>query len=148
MKSLVRILLLVLPMLVLAVNTQAQQCSTRTVRGTYAVTCDGFLAPAPGQLVPSKLLGIGEGDGAGNFTANSTMSIGGQIVSHYMTTTTPVQFGANCTGTATFYQEITGFPPLPPLTFTLIAAQNGKAADVLQTVQGSVFSCKLTRMPE
>lgn len=148
MKALVRVMFLMLPVLVLAVCTQAQQCSNHTVRGTYIVTCDGFLPPAADQpLVPSKLLGLGEGPGDGNFSATSTMSIGGEILPHYMWTADPVQFGSNCVGTVTFHQMLNG-NQLDDLTFTLIAAHNGKEADVLQTVHGAVFACKLTRVSE
>lgn len=142
------VLFLLLPAVVLTIDAQAQQCSGQSVRGTYVVACDGFLRLGLDQpLLPSKLLGIGEGKGDGNFTATSTMSIGGMIASHSMETTAPVQFGANCVGTVTFKQKLDG-QVLPDLTFVLIAEHNGKEVDVLQTVDGSVFSCKLTRASE
>ncbi len=142
------ILLILLPVMMLAVGAQAQQCSARALAGKYMATCDGFLTMGANQpLLPAKLLGTGSGDGQGNFSLTSTMSVGGVILAHYMWTSEPAKINPDCTGSATFNELING-QPWPPLTYALVVAHNGKQLEVLQTTPGSIFSCKLTKIAE
>jgi hypothetical protein len=124
-------------------HASAQQCSTRTTAGKYAVTCDGFLTPAPGApLVPAKILSVATADRKGNFTASGTISIGGTILQQEVTGTE--QLNPDCTGTITYEQTIGGQPG-PPLDITFFVSQDGNIIDGLVVDPGTALACKLTR---
>ena len=124
-------------------HASAQQCSTRTTTGKYAVVCDGFLTPAPGApLVPARGLAVATADRKGNFTGSGTISIGGTILQQAVTGTE--QLNPDCTGTITYEQTIDGQPG-PPLDITFFVSQDGNIIDGLTVDPGTVFACKLTR---
>lgn len=136
-------LALVALILGLAAQAFAQQCSTRTTAGKYAVVCDGFLSPAPGApLLPAKQLTTATADRYGNFTGTGTISIGGTILQQ--TAAGTEQLNPDCTGTITFQTTINGHPG-PPLDITFFVSQNGDTIDGLIVDPGTVFACKLTR---
>lgn len=47
-------------------------CTTQTTRGTYGLTCSGFLSPAAGApQVPFSAIGTVKSDWGGNFTGTA-----------------------------------------------------------------------------
>ena len=148
MKTLVRIMLLLLPIIVLVVGTQAQQCSSQQTAGKYVVTCDGYL-PKPGYdaAVPSKLLGTFTLDRSGNGSGAMTLNVLGDTLPATYNTykNVPMQINPDCTGTAILEQKINGAKYFD-LNLNMVVSQHGDVIDMLETDPGAIFSCKATRM--
>lgn len=148
MKTLVRILLLVLPILVVAVGAQAQQCSAQRLVGKYVLICDGYLSnPAYPDVVPSKLLGIATIDQSGKISATSVINLKGTSAPAIYNTYkhAPMRVYPNCTASATLQQVIDGTPYFD-VNLTMVISHDGDTLDMLETDQGTVFSCKATRI--
>ena len=141
------IALLAIPAVLTANNpASAQQCSPKTTEGRYLVICDGFLVPGPNApLLPSKLLATVTSDENGTFrSSDSRLTIGGTFL-HQVIVGTEV-LSPDCTGTITYAVTVNG-QPAPPLNFAFVVSENGKQIDGLGIDPGTVFSCRLSRMP-
>jgi hypothetical protein len=85
-----RLFLALVAIIAASVPANAQGfCSAQTIRGSWGITCDGYLTPAPNApLVPARILGV--------FTGEATVSLGGTILPRKVAGTAIVS--DNCTG--------------------------------------------------
>jgi len=82
-------------------------CTKETIKGTYSVTCTGFLSPAAGApQLPASLLGLVTGDSAGVFSGAAKMSLGGSILNQVAIG--PAIVNKDCTGSVKYSQTING----------------------------------------
>jgi hypothetical protein len=122
----------------------AGACSTATIRGTYSVTCTGFVSPAPGApQMPASVLGTVTTAWNGGVTGATKMSVGGTIVNQTVTGT--VNVNSDCTGSVSYAQKLNGQPaPNLNVVFNIVnfgAEMNGMSVD-----QGATLVCKLQLM--
>lgn len=128
-----------------ASQARAQQCSTQTTKGRYAVVASGFLTPqGAASLVPAKLLATATADQTGHFTGSGTLMVGGgsavtQTVDGMET------INSNCTGTITYATKING-QFVGYLDFHFVVSQNGNRIDGLAVDAGTVLAAVLTRI--
>ena len=125
---------------------QSVACTPATMRGTYSVTCSGFLSPAQGApQVPFSAIGVGRGDYSGNFTGTSKVSLGGAILDQTVKTATPAVVNSDCTGTITYIQTIAG-QAAPPLNIVFHVLDGGKTILGMSVDAGATMSCTLRLM--
>jgi len=119
-------------------------CSTQTIRGSWGITCEGYLTPGPNaSLVPARILGTAVSSADGVFTGEATVSLGGVILPQKVVGTAIVS--DNCTGTIRYTQTIAG-APAPDLNIRFLIFDNGKLIQGLAVDPGSNLSCTLKRM--
>ena len=119
-------------------------CSAQTIRGMWGITCEGNLSPAEGApLLPARLLGTANSTAEGVFTGETTVSLGGLIMTQNVVGTAIVN--DNCTGTIKYTQTIDGHPA-PDLNIRFLIFDNGKLIQGLAVDKGSNLACTLKRM--
>jgi hypothetical protein len=123
---------------------QSGACSTASLRGTYSVSCTGFMSPAPGApQVPISLLGVMYEDWAGRITGTAKASLGGVTVDQAVTGTAVIN--SDCTGSVTYDQKING-QPAGQLNIVFHVLNDGQEVRGLATDAGSTMSCNLRLM--
>lgn len=119
-------------------------CSTGMLRGTYAQTCEGFMAQAgmPPTFMPFRAAIMLNSDGMGNFEGSGALALGGQKLPFaYKNGTNSVD--SNCWATATF--ENTTIPGV--WNEVMIVFDSGK--EMISTTTGpanQVDMCRFTRI--
>jgi hypothetical protein len=125
---------------------QSEACSTATIRGTYSVTCSGYLSPAQGApQAPISLIGTVKADYAGSFAGTGKVSLGGAILDQTVKTATPAVVNSDCTGTITYIQTIGG-QAAPPLNIVFHVLDGGKTILGMSVDTGATMSCTLRLM--
>jgi hypothetical protein len=123
---------------------QGGACNMITVKGTYNVSCSGYLSPAPGApQVPASILGSATSDFLGYFTAASKVSLGGTIVDQ--TVTGILVWTGNCVGTISYTQKING-QPAPNLNLIAYVLDEGKEIRGMSVDPGTTLMCTLKLM--
>lgn len=121
-----------------------QQCSPQTTRGFWAATCDGYLAPAPGQpLQPTRLLATCTSSRTAFWDCEGTVNVGGQILPQVLHG--QAINDENCTGTITYTQTIFS-QPAPDLNIRYVILDDGDTIKGLPVDSGQVLSCVLNRI--
>jgi hypothetical protein len=143
--------------LLVAGSVSAQNVTTHTTAGTYAVTCEGYLAfPTPASpLVPAKELGTAIADEEGHFTGTTTDSIGGFAVFTETVSGTET-VNPDGTGAITFTPSAIDGHPVPPpsmggpplIDISFVVSEHGNRIDGIVTDPGTVFACVLRRISQ
>jgi len=141
--------------LLVAGSVSAQDVTTRTTAGTYAVVCEGQLTfPTPtSPLIPAKQLGTATADGDGHFTGTTTNSFGGFAVFTETVSGTET-VNPDGTGTITFTPSAIDGHPVPPpgmggpplIDISFVVSEHGNRIDGIVTDPGTVFACVLRRI--
>lgn len=120
------------------------QCTTRTTRGFWAYTCDGYLAPAPAaSLQPARILGTCTASKDAVWDCEGSVNLGAGILPQTLKGQAIVN--ANCTGTISYKQTIFG-GAAPDLNIRYVVLDDGDVIKGLPTDQGQVLSCVLNRI--
>jgi hypothetical protein len=142
-----RFILTICSTLLLLTPAWAQEtaaCTTATIRGTYSVTCSGFLSPAPGApQAPASLLGTVTTTWNGAIAGATKMSIAGTIVDETVTGTATVN--SDCTGSVSYTQKING-QAAPNLNVVFNIVNFGKEMNGMSIDAGATLLCKLEFM--
>jgi len=121
-----------------------QACTPQTIRGTYSVTCSGYLSPAAGApQVNASMIGIVKSDSQGNFSGVAKVSLAGQMVDQTVTGVAVVN--NDCTGTISYAQKING-QPAPPLNVAFHILDDGKEIRGMAMDAGTTLICNLRLM--
>jgi hypothetical protein len=121
-----------------------QYCSQQTIRGFWAYTCDGYLAPAPAApLQPARILGTCNISKTAYADCEGTANVGGTLLVQALHG--QAYNDQDCTGTITYSQTIYG-QPAPDLNIRYVILDNGSTIKGLPIDQGQVLSCVLNRM--
>ncbi len=149
------LLLLVVSVLALASLGSAQdKCTVLTVKGTYGISCSGFVM-FNGTLVPESSLGTVTNklvDGVATSTSFTNLSIGGlQFTSESDASGSDIVVNPDCTGTITYHSTYTGpvdLNPAPPVTFKYFILDEGKTlrSMVISASVPHVTTCELRLM--
>lgn len=119
-------------------------CSNETIRGTYSVSCTGWITPAPSAAMAQfSTLATIVIDPSGKVTGGGKASIGGTIVDQTVTGTSST--AANCTGTVSYDQKING-QPAPKLNIVFHVVGNGDEMRGMSVDAGTAMICSLRRM--
>jgi hypothetical protein len=131
-------------LLLAGVPLWSQTCSNETIRGTYSVTCSGFLTPAPASpQVAASLIGTIVTDFPNGITGTAKMSVGGVIVTQVVSGT--AQVNSDCTGAVSYDQKING-ETAPKLNIIFHVLENGKEIRGMSVDTGATLSCNLRLM--
>jgi hypothetical protein len=123
-------------------------CDLHQLRGTYAVSCQGFLGPplSPAS-VPVSVVGLQSADGAGGFTGTFWVSVGGQQLKESQKSVN-IAFNPDCiSGTITF--DVTYDPPIFPngsQIFAFVVLDHGDRIRSIEIDEGTTSSCLLERI--
>lgn len=140
-------LLLLLTVLVLASSAMAQEvCTPEMAKGTYAVTCSGWVSLNPADptapLVPFAEQGVVKNELAGGKLVSSARfneSLGGiQLVALY--SSKDVVVNPDCTGSVTYAATANG-QPMPDVHLEIVALDQGKEMRSFNTVPGVISLC-------
>jgi hypothetical protein len=119
-------------------------CSEQTVRGTYGLSCEGYLTPAPGAgLVPVTILGTCKQNATGQATCQTKLSLAGTILDQEVAGQLSVQ--SDCTGSSTLTQKIQG-QPAPTLHMRFFILDSGKHLKAMALDEGTVLKCTKDRI--
>jgi hypothetical protein len=119
-------------------------CSAPLIRGTYSVTCTGWISPAAGApQVPASVMVTIKNDWAGNVTGSGKMSMGGAILDQTVTGLATVN--SDCTGTVSYDQKIGG-QPAPKLNILFHVLDEGKDMRGMSVDPGATLMCNLRLM--
>src|SRR5581483_6583622 len=137
MRSVIGVVSLLVILLVPAWAQDPGSCSTSTIRGSYSVTCSGYISPAAGApQMPATMIGIVNGTWAGLFTGGGKMSLAGTLVDQTVTGTATVN--TDCTGSISYDQKING-QPAGKLNITFHVIGNGDMIRGMSVDPGTNF---------
>jgi hypothetical protein len=113
-----------------AVQARARECTTSTIKGTYAFTVHGqILTPGGPVLINGVTKTTFDGDG--ELTQVSAVAINGNIPLVWSTSTGAYTVNADCTGTMTLIST-----SQPPLHFAIVVSQSGNHIHTVVTEPG------------
>jgi len=122
----------------------AQTCGNETIRGTYSVTCTGYLSPAANApQVPFSAMAIIQTDYSANISGGGKASIGGLIVDQKVTGTAVMN--SDCTGSISYTKKING-QSAPNLNIVFHVLDNGKELRGMSVDPGATLTCNLKLM--
>jgi hypothetical protein len=113
-------------------------CDASSFSGAYGYNLTGVTYDAQGFQYILAAVGRGVADGAGGITGGDTFSFDGTIVRRTFTGTYTVN--ADCTGSVTLQVSITGTNNTGATHGDIVAVNNGREVDFVQTDAPFVFS--------
>ena len=144
MRYIIGLSLLTISLTLPAVAEDEKACTKETIKGTYSVTCTGFLSPAAGApQLPASLLGLVTGDSAGVFSGAAKMSLGGSILNQVAIG--PAIVNKDCTGSVKYSQWING-QAAGYLNIVFNILKQGEEIRGMGVDPGATLVCKLTLM--
>jgi hypothetical protein len=113
-----------------AVQARARECTSSTIKGTYAFTVHGQILTPNG---PVLIDGITKTtfDGDGELTQLSAVAINGNIPLVWSPSTGTYTVNSDCTGTMTLISTVQ-----PPLHFAILISQSGNHIHTVVTEPG------------
>ena len=118
-----------------------QSCSNVTIRGTYALTCTGYVSPAAGApQVPFSAIGTIKVEYNGAAAGTAKASLGGAILDQTVSGTAVVN--ADCTSTVSYDQKLNG-QAAPKLNILAHILDEGKEIRGMAVDPGSTMVCNL-----
>ncbi len=123
-------------------------CDTHQIRGTYSTSCQGFIIPQPGVLVPLAAIGVQSSDSDGKFNGTGHVSVGGQQMEERFENGTP-ELNDDCSGTITYNITLVtpqGDVPQPNQTFAFVVLDHGDRIRSIDVDEGQTASCLLERI--
>jgi len=124
----------------MALPAQARQCSLANVAGSYGYTANGFIAIAPGSVVPVAAAGMITFDGTGHVTGSQTRVLAGNSLDETYSGTYSVN--SNCTGTFAVLVE----PDTRTSTVDLVWTENTNGASAVFTTPGFILTATARRI--
>jgi len=124
----------------IAAPAQAAQCSLANVAGSYGYTANGFIAIAPGSVVPVAAAGMITFDGTGHVTGTQTRVLAGNSLDETYSGTYSVN--SNCTGTFAVLVE----PDTRTSTVDLVWTENTNGASAVFTTPGFILTATARRI--
>jgi hypothetical protein len=124
----------------MALPAHARQCSLANVAGSYGYTANGFIAIAPGSVVPVAAAGMITFDGTGHVTGSQTRVLAGNSLDETYSGTYSVN--SNCTGTFAVLVE----PDTRTSTVDLVWTENTNGASAVFTTPGFILTATARRI--